>query len=491
METKGTDFIVNNLNLTNQNGVNQPLISKDNNNNSRKVNNSIEKKVPRTRTWRNVAKSYTQGSVHKYNQLKEAVLKGDIERAEEYILRGARTSAEDDWKKEGDVLTMAVRSGNINMVKMLLKNHVRPDGVLITVNALVTNPDNTPLRRALINRRIDIAKLLLDSGASWVTKDIYLAVDIGSSDLVETIINSQGDPTIRHYYTEKQFEQRKVMEARFAVNYACEIGKFEIAKLLVEKMKLDVKGLKCPGYKNTLKQMFSKGNSRNNKTTQKNRVNTVKISENSSKNNAFGKPTLVNTIKSYTSFNLSKFYGLERAVKNGDVEKVKKYLRRGAPLFVPEIRELDRQMRTTGVLLSTACKLGNITIVQLLLKAGANVNGCVLVDPKNSNSLKCPIDESSPLHISIHYEHIELVKLLLDSDCTIRFGDITEAIDLDNYEILRLLLDNLSKERLEENLRKFIEYACEKGHPEIGNFLVKNYGGDLKGTKCASKNAWT
>jgi len=93
---------------------------------------------------------------------------------------------------------------------------------------------------------------------------------------------------------------------------------------------------------------------------------------------------------------------LIEAVEEGDVERVRGLLERGAD---PDARDEDG--RTP---LYIAAANGSVEVARLLLKHGADVNARA-------------IDGSTPLHLAVAFGHLDVAELLLERGADVNAGN--------------------------------------------------------------------
>lgn len=163
--------------------------------------------------------------------------------------------------------------------------------------------------------------------------------------------------------------------------------------------------------------------------------------------------TLKNRLKSFTQTTFHKYKQLKYAARDGNEERVKEYLQRGAPTFHWAGANGSTKYFDDFTPLAYASANGDLNIVNILLKAGANVNG----GEKRRLGWSFPWDKgefaalrvestdasavaSTPLAQAIQNNHIEIVKVLLNADALWGPYIVDLAIERDNYEILQLLL---------------------------------------------------
>lgn len=129
------------------------------------------------------------------------------------------------------------------------------------------------------------------------------------------------------------------------------------------------------------------------------------------------------------------------------------------------VTSMDQPKIAISALLK-CCETGDIDVVTLLLKHGANPNGTL------TNS-------GTPLSRAIDYNHIEMVKILLKSGAKIDFSSLAFASGgyhrTPSVELLKMLLDHGAN----ANLRNFegntpLHFAVKTANKEIVSLLIAN-----------------
>jgi serine/threonine protein kinase len=157
---------------------------------------------------------------------------------------------------------------------------------------------------------------------------------------------------------------------------------------------------------------------------------------------------------------LSKNEELLEASEKGDVEKVKKLLKKGADVNAKNFLGFTS--------LHIAASAGHIEVVKLLIENGANVNA------KDNVGW-------TPLYNAAIYGHIEVVKLLIEKGADVNakanYGTtpLHEAAYHGHIEVVRLLLEHGADPYIKTNDGKTaIDIAREKGYSDIVK-LIKEF----------------
>lgn len=98
----------------------------------------------------------------------------------------------------------------------------------------------------------------------------------------------------------------------------------------------------------------------------------------------------------------------------------------------------------------------SIVFLEFLLRNGAEING----------------GSYSPLSAAIETEDMNILQFLLDKGAEIRPEHIIESIEFDNYNVFKLLIDNIDKETIDMNY--FLSTFDEFGVSPITKAIIKN-----------------
>ena len=125
------------------------------------------------------------------NDLRDAVWRGESDRVEEFLARGASPDMRDVAGET--LLSTAAEKGNTGVIKVLLQHGANP-------NVTSIHPGHpTPLQQAVMNFDVESIKALLDRGANINTPDDFgrtpflLAVSATDSDTVKLLIDHGAD----------------------------------------------------------------------------------------------------------------------------------------------------------------------------------------------------------------------------------------------------------------------------------------------------------
>lgn len=113
----------------------------------------------------------------------------------------------------------------------------------------------------------------------------------------------------------------------------------------------------------------------------------------------------------------------------------------------------------------SACQVDNYRCLELLIKAGADINKSV---ETNHKSVDINIDGSTPLYVACEYGSISCLKILLQHNLEIYEYDIS------NTQSTFIVDVNKSS----NNCRTPLFISCEKGHAECVKMLI-DYGVDI------------
>ena len=123
---------------------------------------------------------------HGVGLLKNAIVKGDLERIDFLIKSGAKITAKDDWGNENWAIELASDVGDNEVVMFLIEN-----GVDITAN------DNAAIKQASMRGHIDTIELLLENGAD-ASAGLSEAAENGLKEVVEFLIKNGADVTVNN-----------------------------------------------------------------------------------------------------------------------------------------------------------------------------------------------------------------------------------------------------------------------------------------------------
>ncbi|MBQ9986530.1 MAG: ankyrin repeat domain-containing protein [Oscillospiraceae bacterium] len=168
------------------------------------------------------------------------------------------------------------------------------------------------------------------------------------------------------------------------------------------------------------------------------------------------------------------------AIETEDIPRLKEALFFGDPNSVLGISWIEGTIGETGTRqtpLQATCKKGNIDMVKLLVKGGADVNYTPL------NAVISPIQYAAE---SQSNNNLEIVKYLLGQgadvnyECCVGHGIIVadflarRSLEPNGMEILKELMKEVEDKQRELYLRN----ACYWKHEEVIRFFVEEYGFD-------------
>lgn len=154
---------------------------------------------------------------------------------------------------------------------------------------------------------------------------------------------------------------------------------------------------------------------------------------------------------------------LYKAVENGDIEKVKTLLEKGADVAEYNKDGLFPLWRATAD--------NNYEITALLIKNAADVNQAIKVEPGNSTPIEMPCQEG----------YLDIVKLLVENGADVNFKGyrdftpIRVAARNGHLEIVQYLAHHGAEIDIKAmDGATPLEHAASKGHFEIVKFLIEN-----------------
>ncbi|XP_077996621.1 uncharacterized protein LOC144449941 isoform X2 [Glandiceps talaboti] len=338
----------------------------------------------------------------------DAVKSGDIEKVKFYLEKGYDVNYKDesDWDKRTS-LHYGAEEGHLDICKLLLEAKAKVNAVDID--------KRTSLHYAAISGHFDICKLLLEAGAK---------------------IDAVGE------------------DKRTSLHYAANSGHFDICKLLLEAgAKIDAVGelLIAAGSGNIEKVKSCLENGYGVNDTNESWENKTSLHY-AAKN------------QHLDIFKLLLDAGAERdnedlivAVKSGDIEKVKFYLKNGYDVNSKDDRFLGRNKTS----LHYAAQNQHLDIFKLLLDAGAE-------------------RDNEDLIVAAADGDIEKVKFCLENGYDVNYGagfnktSLHYGAEKGYLDICKLLLEaGAQVNAANDEKRTSLHYGAEKGYLDICKLLLK------------------
>lgn len=118
--------------------------------------------------------------------LRIAIRDGNLERVKFLIKNGVKVTVKDDFGNDNWAIELASVEGKAEVVRFLIKI-----GVDVIAN------DNEAIRKASENDHIETVKLLIDAGAD-IDVGLIAAAGSGKKDIVELLINKGADVTAQN-----------------------------------------------------------------------------------------------------------------------------------------------------------------------------------------------------------------------------------------------------------------------------------------------------
>ncbi|KAF6204569.1 hypothetical protein GE061_018729 [Apolygus lucorum] len=326
-----------------------------------------------------------QASHPKFEDLMAAVKDGKVDELEEFLKKGGEVNLVD--QKSGTLLHRAVDMGNVDVVNLLLKH-----GADVTK---VTDKGNTPLHIATARgHKIIVETLLQYKKDDFInakttiggTTSLHVAAERGLFDIVVSLLKHGGAYDIKNKKGKTAFD---------LAEDSCVVGFLKsIANMFERAAKGDT----------NLISMIEKQELRLKKAimnaTDSKRMSLIEVARTKNKKLATQLSKLKETCKGDAECSSQhgnqashpKFEDLMAAVKDGKVDELEEFLKKGG-----EVNLVDQR---SGTLLHRAVDMGNVDVVNLLLKYGADVT-------------KVTDKGNTPLHIATARGHKIIVETLL------------------------------------------------------------------------------
>ncbi|KAK2723984.1 hypothetical protein QYM36_002353 [Artemia franciscana] len=365
--------------------------------------------------------------------LHHAVWEGKADVCKLLIQSGAELDATNVYGETP--LGTAIRTSNLDLVKLLLKHGANP-------NCGECFGFAPPLHMAIINNNLELVKLLLKRGANPNCGEcLHLAVTKGGADLCNLLIKSGAELDATNVYGETP------------LGTAIKTSNLDLVKLL---LKLGAN----PNCEECLHLAVEKG-----------RADMCEL--------------LIDSGAKLDAMNANKDTPLLTAIRNNNLELVKLLLKRGANpncgeclhlavkkggadlcnLLIKSGAELDATNVYGETPLGTAIKTSNLDLVKLLLKLGANPNcgECLLLAVEKGRTDSCEllivfcakldatnVYGETPLGPAIRTSNLDLVKLLLKRGANPNCGECLHLAVKKGRSELEMVLE-------------FVEYVLGKG----------------------------
>ncbi|WP_456201480.1 ankyrin repeat domain-containing protein [Wolbachia endosymbiont of Protocalliphora sialia] len=393
--------------------------------------------------------------IYSWTPLHWAAFEDRLEIARFLIKKGADINAADKGPYGKKPVHVAIENNSKDII-----------GFLLSKGVSINDTDKqgyTPLHYAAWRGRLEIAELLVDKGASINTADastagkkpIHVAAENNSKSIIEFLIS-------------KGVNVDEADKNGWApLHYAAKFDQLEVAKFLIEKgANINAADTSTIGEKpihvaaennskNIIEFLISKGVSVNDTdkdgrtplywASWNGRLDVVeyligKGADISAKDKDGRNPLDVakghqydNVVEYLQQAELRLNKQLLTAVQDGDFEKVKDLVSRGASLDAANIDAQDKDGKTP---LHFAAQEGNLDMVQFFLNRGANIKAKDMYG-------------WTPLHFASAYGKFDVVKFFLDSNINIRakdrYGDTPlhlAAQNNDKSEIVESFLDS-------------------------------------------------
>nr|WP_253309278.1 ankyrin repeat domain-containing protein [Rickettsia endosymbiont of Ceutorhynchus assimilis] len=393
--------------------------------------------------------------IYSWTPLHWAAFEDRLEIARFLIKKGADINAADKGPYGKKPVHVAIENNSKDII-----------GFLLSKGVSINDTDKqgyTPLHYAAWRGRLEIAELLVDKGASINTADastagkkpIHVAAENNSKSIIEFLIS-------------KGVNVDEADKNGWApLHYAAKFDQLEVAKFLIEKgANINAADTSTIGEKpihvaaennskNIIEFLISKGVSVNDTdkdgrtplywASWNGRLDVVeyligKGADISAKDKDGRNPLDVakghqydNVVEYLQQAELQLNKQLLTAVQDGDFEKVKDLVSRGASLDAANIDAQDKDGKTP---LHFAAQEGNLDMVQFFLNRGANIKAKDMYG-------------WTPLHFASAYGKFDVVKFFLDSNINIRakdrYGDTPlhlAAQNNDKSEIVESFLDS-------------------------------------------------
>lgn len=393
-------------------------------------------------------------SENNYERVKELLEdESNLDQLDERVMLTAEHVSDQILDQDWTPLIFACCNGLLNIAKLLIEK-----GASLTVKRLKTG--NTPFNAACFSGNTELIEYLLEKGADW-----RLASNDGWTPLMSSV--QENHIALAKLLLTKGVDVNASCASFNALYSAADKGRTELVELLIEhgasvneKTQEGWTALAAAaqfGFSSIVDALLKAG-ADVNAVSNCGWSSLMLASQN-------GHLSIVERLIEHGAginirSNTSKFTALFSAIKNGHYSICELLLEKGA--------SISKLPKETFFPLYIAAESGRAEIAELLLKYGANVN------ERTSDNWTC-------LMIATYNQHISVIKVLLDAkgilidDCPAAgYTSFMLSCQNNNLPIIKLFLERGANLHAKSTHHlNCLMIAARSGHPEIMRYLIQ------------------